>query len=76
MIEVQRDRLRTVVLPDRASMAQAAATHAADRLRAVLDEKARARVIFAAAASQAEMLDALARETGIDWSRVEAFHLD
>jgi glucosamine-6-phosphate deaminase len=76
VIEVQRDRLRTVVLPDRASMAQAAATHAADRLRAVLDEKARARVIFAAAASQAEMLDALARETGIDWSRVEAFHLD
>lgn len=76
MIEVQRDRLRTVVLPDRAGMALAAARHAGGRLREILEEKPRARVIFAAAASQAEMLDALAREDGIDWGRVEAFHLD
>ena len=76
MIEVQRDRLRTVVLPDRASVGHVAARHAADRLRAVLDEQPRARVIFAAAASQLEMLAALAREEAIDWSRVEAFHLD
>lgn len=76
MIEVQRDRLRTVVVADRAGMAHAAATHAAERFRTVLDEKPRARVIFAAAASQAEMLDALAREDGIDWTRVDAFHLD
>jgi glucosamine-6-phosphate deaminase len=33
-------------------------------------------VIFAAAASQLDMLDALAGEDGIDWSRVDAFHLD
>lgn len=76
MIEVQRDRLRTVVLPDRVRMADAAAKHAAARLRSILAERARARVIFAAAASQAEMLDALAREDGIDWARVDAFHLD
>jgi glucosamine-6-phosphate deaminase len=76
MIEVQRDRLRAIVLPDRATMAGVAARHAAERLRGILDERPRARVIFAAAASQAEMLDALAREDGIDWGRVEAFHLD
>jgi glucosamine-6-phosphate deaminase len=76
MIEVQRDRLRTVVLPDRTAMAQAAARHAGGRLRSILDVQPRARVIFAAAASQAEMLDALAREDGLDWDRVEAFHLD
>ena len=76
MIEIQRDRLRTIVLPDRASMAAAAASHAADRLRTILEEESRARVIFAAAASQAEMLDALAREDGIEWARVDAFHLD
>lgn len=76
MIEVQRDRLRTVVLPDRLRMAEAAATHVATRLRAILADRDRARVIFAAAASQADMLDALAREGGIDWPRVEAFHLD
>ena len=33
-------------------------------------------MIFAAAASQNEFLDALAEEAGIDWSRVVAFHLD
>lgn len=76
MIEVERERLRTVVLPDRATMAQVAARHAAERLREILEEKARARVIFAAAASQAEMLAALASEDGIDWARVQAYHLD
>ena len=76
MIELQRDRLRAVVLDDRPAMAAAAAAHAATRLRGILDDRPRARVIFAAAASQAEMLDVLAREDGIDWSRVDAFHLD
>lgn len=76
MIELRRDGLRTVVLPDRTTMGSAAAAHAAERLRAVLADRPRARVIFAAAASQADMLDALGAEEGIDWSRVDAFHLD
>ena len=76
MIELRRDRLRTLVLPDRRALAEAAAAHAAERLRAVLATRPRARAIFAAAASQAEMLDALAIQDGIDWSRVQAFHLD
>ncbi len=42
----------------------------------LLAAQPRARVIFAAAASQAEMLAELARQEGIDWVRVEAFHLD
>jgi glucosamine-6-phosphate deaminase len=76
VIELRRDRLRTVVLPDRHAMGTAAAEHAAERLRGVLAERPRARVIFAAAASQSDMLHALAGEDGIDWSRVDAFHLD
>jgi glucosamine-6-phosphate deaminase len=76
VIELQRDLLRTVILPDRAAMGAAAAEHAATRLRARLTVARRARVVFAAAASQAEFLDALARAEGIDWPRVEAFHLD
>jgi glucosamine-6-phosphate deaminase len=48
----------------------------ADRLRRLLAEQARARLIFAAAASQAEMLAELVRREGIDWDRVDAFHLD
>lgn len=76
MNELRRDDLRVVVSPDRAAMGAAAAAHAAGRLRGMLAERDRARVVFAAAASQADMLDALAREPGIDWARVDAFHLD
>ncbi len=73
---IVRDRLRTLVLPDRAEMGRAAADYAAERLRGLLAEKARVRVIFAAAASQAEMLAELGTRAGIDWARVDAFHLD
>jgi glucosamine-6-phosphate deaminase len=74
--QLRHDRLVTNVLPDRTAMGAAAAAHAAGRLRTILSTGDRARVIFAAAASQAEFLDALAKADGIDWSRVVAFHLD
>jgi glucosamine-6-phosphate deaminase len=74
--ELRHDRLVTEVHADRPAMAAAAAGYAARRLRELLAERQRVRVIFAAAASQAEMLDALAAADAIDWSRVEAFHLD
>ena len=78
MTELIRDRLRAVVLADRAAIGAAAADHVADRLRALLagPGSPRARVVFAAAASQLEFLDAIAATDGIDWSRVDAFHLD
>lgn len=75
-MEIVRGRLRTLELPDRAAMGSAAADYAADRLRGLLASQPRARVIFAAAASQAEMLAELAKREGIDWDRVDAFHLD
>jgi glucosamine-6-phosphate deaminase len=57
-------------------MGAAAAAHATERLRVLLADGRRARVIFAAAASQVEFLDALTATQGIEWDRVEAFHLD
>lgn len=54
--------------------ARAAAT-GAGRIREVLSEKALATVVLATGASQFEMLEHLVEEE-IDWSRVEAFHLD
>jgi glucosamine-6-phosphate deaminase len=74
--ELQRDRLVVRVLPDREALGAAAADHVAARMRAVLGERPRVRAVFAAAASQLEFLAALARAEGIDWTRVEAFHLD
>ncbi len=74
--EFPRDSLAVHVLADRETLGRAAAGYAAARLRGLLARRDRARVIFAAAPSQGEMLADLAAADGIDWSRVEAFQLD
>jgi len=78
MTELWRGPLRVSVLSDRDAMGLAAAEYVARRLRDLLgeDPDRRARVIFAAAASQLEFLDQLSEKEGIDWARVDAFHLD
>ncbi len=70
------DALRVYVHDSRASMGRAAAEAAASRLKALLAERDLVNVIFAAAPSQNEMLDALCAAPGIDWTRVRAFHMD
>lgn len=57
-------------------MGRLAASDVAQELRARLHTQAVVRMIFAAAPSQSEMLQALAQESSIDWNRVEAFHMD
>lgn len=64
------------VLADKYAVGQAAADHAARSLRRVLGAQGSARVVAATGASQFEFLDALTGAPGIDWSRVEVFHLD
>jgi glucosamine-6-phosphate deaminase len=57
-------------------MSRAAARHAASSLRAAIDARGNARLIAATGASQLDFLDALTAAPGIDWPRVEMFHLD
>ncbi|MFC4245292.1 6-phosphogluconolactonase [Gryllotalpicola reticulitermitis] len=64
------------ILPDRAGLGAAAAADVADALRATIAQRGAARVVFAAAPSQSEMLAALVRQPGIDWAAVTAFHMD
>jgi glucosamine-6-phosphate deaminase len=64
------------VFGDRVSLGQAAAEHAAAAIRHAIAERGQARIIAATAASQLEFLDALTKAPEIDWSKVEAFHLD
>src|ERR1700688_3006227 len=64
------------LLKDKISLARAAADHAATAMRRAIAERGRARIIAATAASQLEFLDALTKAQGIDWPKVEAFHLD
>lgn len=64
------------VFPDKVSLGQAAADQAATAIRSAISERGRARIIAATAASQREFLNALTRAPGVDWKKVEAFHLD
>ena len=64
------------IFPDKVSSAQAAAEQAATTIRRAIAERGRARILVATGASQFEFLDALTKAPGIDWTQVEAFHLD
>ena len=57
-------------------MSRAAAEHAAEALRDCIRGQNGVRLIAATGTSQIDFLDALTSEPGIDWSRVELFHLD
>ena len=61
---------------DKASLAKAAADQAATAVTGAIRDRGKARVIAASAASQFEFLEALTATPGIDWKRVELFHLD
>jgi glucosamine-6-phosphate deaminase len=61
---------------DRATLGQAAAQQAVAAMRRAIRERGHARIIAATAASQLEFLDALTKTPGIDWSKLEVFHLD
>jgi glucosamine-6-phosphate deaminase len=62
--------------PNRRAMSAAAAQHAATSLRRVINQNRQARIVAATGASQLEFLQELTSLTGIDWPRVELFHLD
>jgi glucosamine-6-phosphate deaminase len=64
------------VFTGRVAVGRAAAEQAAVAIRRAISELGNARIIAATAASQLEFLDSLTKAPGIDWSKVEAFHLD
>jgi len=64
------------VFPTKTAMGKAAANEAAAAIRDAIAERGEARIIAATGASQFEFLDAITKISGIDWKRVEMFHLD
>ncbi|GAB4563371.1 MAG: glucosamine-6-phosphate deaminase [Anaerolineae bacterium] len=64
------------VYPSKATMARAAASHAADLLREAIAARGQAVFVAATGASQFEFLDELCTTPDIDWSRTVMFHLD
>ncbi len=63
------------IFDTRAQMGQAAANAVAGTIRGLLALQAEVNMVFAAAPSQNEFLEALVKED-IEWQRINAFHMD
>ncbi len=70
------DRLRVRIFSTLGDLAAAAADDAAAVLKAAIGARGRARAIIATGNSQDQFLDQLVQRSGIDWARVELFHMD
>ena len=64
------------IFDTRGEMGKVAAQEAGECLRALLAHKDEVNCIFASAPSQNELLDGVAHLDGVDWTRVNAFHMD
>ncbi len=64
------------IFESKSVLAQAAAKEAATTIREAVAKRGAARVIAATGASHFDFVHALTRTPGIDWSKVELFHLD
>ena len=73
---IQKDKLKVLVLQDRAELGRTAAAMAGEKIRELLAAKPEINVIFAAAPSQNEFLEALITDEKIEWGRINAFHMD
>lgn len=69
-------QLEVRIYENRRQMGDAAAEAAANTIRILLDKQKQVNIIFAAAPSQNEFLEALQQQANVDWSRTNAFHMD
>lgn len=70
------DQLQIQVHHSRRTLGIAAAHAAAESIRHALANNQRARVLFACAPSQNELIDELVRQPNINWAQVVGFHMD
>jgi glucosamine-6-phosphate deaminase len=76
MNTIATDNLITHIYQNRTIMGKEAADAVYKRIIKLLEQQSFVNVIFAAAPSQNEFLDCLTKNTAIDWTRVNAFHMD
>jgi glucosamine-6-phosphate deaminase len=73
--EIEKDTLKIQILNDRVMLGSVAAEAVYKQISTLLAAEPYINMIFAAAPSQNEFLNALL-EKDIDWSRINAFHMD
>lgn len=74
--ELTANELKVKIFETRLEMGASAAADVAEKIKELLLEKKIINMIFAAAPSQNEFLASLAQQEGIDWSSVNAYHMD
>jgi glucosamine-6-phosphate deaminase len=70
------DKLRVKTFGTRLLMGAGAAYDVSEQIRELLTKQDFVNIIFAAAPSQNEFLSSLSQQKELDWSRVNAFHMD
>ena len=75
-MEFKKDKLLVKCFETRDEMGKASANDIAECIIKLLSEKEEINIIFAAAPSQNDMLYHLCNRDDIDWSRINAFHMD
>ena len=73
---LQKDNLTVKIMPTRDEMGKIAAEDIRNKIISLLSKKDELNMIFAAAPSQNDVLAHLTAYRDIDWSRINAFHMD
>lgn len=73
---IKKDMLEVKIIETRDEMGKVAAADISAAIKKLLCEKEEINIIFAAAPSQNDMLYHLCKEEGIEWERINAFHMD
>ena len=73
---MQKDKLSVKVYTTCEEMGKAAAIDVENKIKELLEEKEFINMIFAAAPSQTAFLGELIARDGIEWPRINAFHMD
>ena len=76
MFSFQKELLQVRIFPDRRAMGKSAAADVATVIRCLLSQRHELNMIFAAAPSQNEFLESLCAEKDINWTQINAFHMD
>jgi glucosamine-6-phosphate deaminase len=73
---IKKEKLEVLVFENRESLGKTAAKMVSEKIKQLLADKPVINMIFAAAPSQNEFLNALANDESMEWQKINAFHMD
>jgi glucosamine-6-phosphate deaminase len=73
---IKKEKLEVLVFENRTSLGGTAAKMVSEKIKQLLVDKPVINMVFAAAPSQNEFLNALASDKSIEWAKINAFHMD